>query len=311
MANQILVDNFPGGRSIESAAEIFRGSIALCGSAVSTGEPLNWANLVSGVGYNEINRLGGGAHGSATALTTGFAVAAGVCTVTAANNFQVGQQVTFLGNTGTLSKAFNGVIVTIASVTSSAFTFATAITGTTTTGDVGLAVTANANVFPLQGANGAITGTVSALSASGGIVTVTATNTLVPGAQVVVTSATSGIGATISGQTLTVLQSTGTAFTVTSAATGATGTGTFSGINPPQPYSIKVWSELASGYIYQYSRTTGVLYVLQATPVGTNNSATPPIFTGTAGPLTALPAAAYPAGVLADLVRYEATFQKG
>ena len=49
MANQILVDNFPGGRSIESAVEVFRGSIALAGSAVSAGEPLNWASLVSGV----------------------------------------------------------------------------------------------------------------------------------------------------------------------------------------------------------------------------------------------------------------------
>ena len=78
-----------------------------------------------------------------------------------------------------------------------------------------------------------IAATVTALSASGGIVTVTATNTYLPGAQVVVTSATSGIGATISGLTLTVIQSTGSAFTVKSAATGATGTGTASAINPP------------------------------------------------------------------------------
>jgi hypothetical protein len=159
-----------------------------------------------------------------------------------------------------------------------------------------LAVNANSQVFPLQGSNSAITGSVTALSASGGIVTVTATNNLLPGAQVVITSATSGIGATISGKTLTVLSSTGSAFTVTSSATGATGTGTYSGINPPQPFSVKVWSELASGFVYQYSRTTGVLFVL----------------TGAAAQsaLTALSAGAYPSGVLNDLIRYEATFQK-
>ena len=115
----------------------------------------------------------------------------------------------------------------------------------------------------------------------------------------VITSATSGIGATISGQTLTVLQSTGTAFTVTSAATGATGTGTFSCINPPQPYSLQVWSELGSGYVYQYSRTTGVLFVMAQTSAAAAGD-----------PLAKLAAAAYPAGVLADVIRYEATFLK-
>ena len=164
-----------------------------------------------------------------------------------------------------------------------------------------MAVNANSQVFPLQGANGTLTGTVTALSASGGVVTVTATNTLVPGAQVVVTSATSGIGAKISGVTLTVLQSTGSAFTVTNASTGATGTGTFSAINPPQPYSVKVWSELASGYVYQYSRTTGVLFVMET---GDTTSST------VAAPLAKLAAGVYPAGVLSDLVRYEATFAK-
>src|SRR6185437_12928637 len=139
----------------------------------------------------------------------------------------------------------------------------------------------------------------TALSASGGVVTVTAANTLLPGAQVVITSATSGIGATISGQTLTVLNSTSTAFTVKSSATGATGTGTFSGINPPQPFSVKVWSELGSGYIYQYSRTTGVLYVMAQTSSAAAGD-----------PLAKLGAAAYPAGVLNDLVRYEAKFIK-
>jgi len=295
MANQILVDNFPGGRSSESAAETFRGSVALCGSAVSTGEPLNWANLVSGVGYNEINRLGGGGHGSGCALVTALSASAGTVTATANNNFQVGQLLTFVGMTTTLGLLLNGVTVQVATASSSSFTFLSSATGSGSS-ETGLAVNANAQIFPLEGANAALAATITAFSASGGIVTVTATNSYLPGAQVTITSASSGIGASLNGKTYSVLQSTGSAFTITSSATGATGTGTASGINPPQPYSVQFWSELASGYIYQYSRTTGVLYVL----------------TGAAAqsPLTALSAGTYPSGVLADLIRYEATFQK-
>ncbi len=295
MSNQILVDPFPGGISIESAAQIIRGSIALAGSSVSTGEPLNWANLVTGVGYNEVNRLGNGQHGSATALVTTLAASAGVVTATANNNFQVGQLITFVGNTSTLGLLLNGVTVQVVSASSTSVTFTSTATGTGT-GEVGLAVSANSNVFPLQGANAAIASTVTALAASAGIVTVTAANTYVPGAQVVVSVATGTLGPKLAGVTLIVIQSTSTAFTVTSAATGTTGTGTASGINPPQPFSVQFWSELASGYVYQYSRTTGVLFVL----------------TGAAAqsPLTALTAGAYPAGVLGDVIRYEATFQK-
>ena len=251
-------------------------------------------------GYNEVNRLGGGAHGSATALVMAFSASTGTVTATAANNFQVGQLVTFLGNTSTLGLLLNGVTVQVVTASATQFTFLLSATGSGS-GEVGLAVTANSNVFPLQGANATIAATVTALSASGGIVTVTATNTYLPGAQVVITSATSGIGASISGKTLTVLQSTGSAFTVTSHATGATGTGTASGINPPQPFSVKVWSELASGYAYQYSRTTGVLFVMET---GNTTAST------VAAPLAKLAAGAYPAGVLTDLIRYEATFQK-
>lgn len=295
MSNQILVDTFPGGRSIEGGAEIFRGAIALAGSAVAAGEPLNWANLVTGIPYNSVNREGGGAHGSGQAYVTAFSASTGTVTATANNNFQVGQLLTFVGNTSTLGLLLNGVTVQVVTASSTSFTFLSSATGSGSS-EVGIAVNANANVFPLQGANKAIAATVTALSASGGVVTVTAANTYVPGAQVVITSATSGIGATISGQTLTVLSSTSTAFKVTSSATGATGTGTASGINPPQPFSVKVWSELASGFIYQYSRTTGVLFVL----------------TGAAAqsPLTALSAGVYPSGVLGDLIRYEATFYK-
>lgn len=295
MANQILVDPFPGGRDIGSQVDTWSGTIALAGSAVTTGEPLNWSNIVTGVGYNEINRLGEGVHGSATALVTAFSASSGTVTATAANNFSVGQQVTFVGCTTTLGKLLNGVTVTVVTASSTQFTFTSSATGTGTS-EVGLAVSGR-NVYPLQSANAAITGSVTALSASGGIVTVTAANNLLPGAQVVITSSSSGIGASISGQTLTVLNSTSTAFTVTSAATGATGTGTYSGINPPQPFTVSVWSELASGYTYAYSRTTGVLFV----QVGGASASQPQ---------ANLAAGAYPSGVLNDVIRFEAKFLK-
>lgn len=295
MSNQLLIDPFPGGKEITSSAQIFNGSVALSGSAVTTGEPLNWSNIVTGVGYNEINREGNGQHGQSTALVTAFSASGGTVTATAANNFSVGQQVTFVGNTSALGLLLNGVTVTVVTASSTQFTFLSSATGTGTS-EVGIAVSGYP-VSPLQGANGTLTGSVTALAASGGVVTVTAANTLLPGAQVVITSATSGIGTAISGQTLTVLSSTSTAFKVTSSATGATGTGTFSGINPPQPFSVKFWSELGSGYVYQYSRTTGVLFVMvQGAAAG--------------DALAALGAGAYPSGVKNDVIRYEAKFLK-
>jgi hypothetical protein len=296
MANQILLDPFPAGKEITSSAEVFNGSIVLAGSAVAAGEPLNWANIITGVGYNEINREGGGQHGTGTALVTAFAASTGTVTATAANNFQVGQLLTFVGNTSVLGLLLNGVTVQVVTASATAFTFLSSATGAGTS-EVGFAVSANANVFPLQGGNAPILATVTALAASGGIVTVTAANTYLPGAQVVVTSTTSGIGATISGQTLTVLASTGTAFTVKSTATGATGTGTASAVNPPQPFTVDFWSELASGYSYSYSRTTGVLFV----QVGA---------AAISLPMANLAAGAYPSGVLGDVIRYQAKFLK-
>lgn len=296
MANVILVDPFPGGKSVESSVEVIRGSVVLAGSAVATGEPLNWNAMSTGIGYNEINYVGDGVHGPSTALVTTFAASSGTVTATANNNFSAGQQVTFVGNTSVLGLLLNGVTVTVVTATTTNFTFLSTATGTGTS-EVGLAYTANSNVYPLQGANKAITGTVTALSASGGVVTVTAANNLVAGAQVVVTSATSGIGASISGVNLTVISATATAFKVTSAATGATGTGTFVAYNPPQPISVTFWTELASGYSYVYSRTTGVLFV----QVGAASASLP---------AANLAAGAYPSGVLSDVIRYEATFLK-
>lgn len=295
MANQILLDPFPGGSDISSQAQTLSGSIALAGSAVSTGEPLNWSDLTTGIGYNEVNRNGDGDHGSGTALVTAFAASSGVITATAANNFIVGQIISFVGCTSALGLLLNGVMVQVVTASATQFTFLSAATGSGAS-EVGLANTFN-QVYPLQGANKALPATITAFSASGGIVTVTAVNSYLPGAQVVITSSSAGIGVGVNGQTLTVLSSTGTAFTVASTATGATGTGTASAVNPPQPFSVKVWSELASGYIYQYSRTTGVLYVLVQGAA-------------TTAALIPLAAGAYPAAVKNDLIRYEAKFQK-
>ncbi len=299
MANVMLVNPFPAGFDSTQTALTVNGSLALVGSAVSTGEPINWNLLNDGVGYNEINFRGNGIHGQDTAQTTGFAVSAGVCTCTAANNFFVGQQVTFLGNTQTLSALFNGVVVTVASASATQFTFTTASTGTTTTSDVGIAYTYAPRSIP-EPALGAVQNlTVTALSASTTTLTVTAANNLLPGAVVQIVVATGTLGPKLAGLNLPVITSTSTAFTATmpSALTGTTGTGTGTGTNGPQPYSVKFWSGLDSGYVYQYNSTTGSLFVL----------------TGAAAqsPLTAFSAGAYAAGILGDVIKYEAKFAKG
>jgi hypothetical protein len=304
MANQLLVNPYPDGFDSTLATMTVNGSIQLVGSSVSTGEPINWNSLMDAVGYNEINYRGNGKNGTGTAQTTGFAVSAGTCTCTAANNFSAGQQVTFLGNTGTLSALFNGQVVTILTATSSQFTFATTNTGTTTTGDVGLAVRYVPVNLPVPADGAVLSVTVSAISASAGVVTVTGTNNLLPGATVTFAGFASGtLGPKlIAAGPLVVASATASAFTIVSALTGTTGTGTATGSNAPQPFSVKLWSELASGYTYAYSSTTGVLYVQQ---VPASSALT------TAAPQSNLAAAAYPSGVLGDVIKYEAKFRRG
>lgn len=302
MANQLLVNPYNSGFDSTQNTLTVNGSVVLCGSAVATGEPINWNSLIDGIGYNEINYKGNGKNGDGAAFTTGFAVSASVCTVTAANNFQAGWQVSFLGNTQTLSALFNGVVVTIVSASSTQFTFATAQTGTTTTGDVGIAYRYLPKEIPEPGVNYTQNLTVTALSASGTTLTVTAANKLLPGAVVQIVVATGTLGPKLAGLNLPVIQSTGTAFTATmpSALTGTTGTGTGTGVNGVVPYSVKFWSALNSGYVYQYSSTFGTLFV----DAQTNAAAA-------GDPLAKLAAAAYPAGVLADVIKYEAKFAKG
>ena len=271
MANQLLVNPFPSGIDTSQGTLTLNGSLLLAGSAVATGEPINWNSLIDAIAYTQVNYRGNGKNGTGAAYTTGFAVSAGTATVTAANNFSVGQQVTFLGNTGTLSALFNGQVVTILTATSSAFTFTTTNTGTTTTGDVGIAFRNVQVNLPVPPDGAGISVTVSALSASGTTLTVTGTNNLLPGAVVTVSVATGTLGPKLVGLQLPVLNSTGTAFTalMPSALTGSTGTGTATGANPPVPYSVKFWSSLDSGYIYQYNSTTGCLFAVVGAADGT------------------------------------------
>lgn len=300
MGSQLLVNPFPAGLDSTQGTFTVSGGLILYGSAVTTGEPINWTSLVDGVRYNEVNYLGNGVNGSGSAQTTGFAVSTGICTVTANNNFSAGQQVSFAGNTQTLSALFNNTVVTILTATSTTFTFATTQTGTTTTGDVGIAVVFSPRSLPVPSLGAVQNLTVTALSASGTTLTVTAANKLLPGAFVNVVVATGTLGPKLAGLQLPVLNSTGTAFTATmpSALSGTTGTGTGTGINPPTPYSVKFWSELDSGYIYQYNQTTGCLFVMVQGASATN-------------PLANLAAGAYPSGVLSDVIKYEARFARG
>lgn len=301
MASLMLVNPYPDGMDSTQSSLTVNGSVLLAGSAVSTGEPINWTNLIDATAYTQVNYRGNGKNGTGAAYTTGFAVSAGVCTVTAANNFSVGQAIQFLGNTQTLSALFNNAApVTILSASSTSFTFSTTNTGTTTTGDVGVAYRALSVNLPVP-ADGYVQNiTVTALSASGTTLTVTGTNLLLPGAEVTVSVATGTLGPKLANLTLTVLNSTGSAFTalMPSALTGTTGTGTANSSNPPQPYSVKFWSSLDSGYIYQYNSTTGCLFVMQG---GASVSL----------PLASIGAETYPAGVLADVILYEAKFRRG
>ena len=298
MSNQIFVYPYPRGVDDTLRSLRVRGSVLLAGSAVSTGEPLNWASLISGIPYNETNFVGKGTKlNVGSALVTALSASAGVITATAANNYSVGQVVTFEGCTTTLGLLLNGLSFTVASATSSQFTFTSASTGSGS-GEVGFCYSGKPVQLLAKGSQN-LTATITAFSASNGIVTVTAANTYHPGAQVVITSAgASGtIGYSMNGSTYTVLSATASAFTVTSTAPGSTTTGTAAGRNPPQPDQVHFWSANASGYVYQYSQAEGTLFVL----------------TGAAAQsaLTALSAGAYPAGVLGDCVKYEAVFARG
>lgn len=297
MANQLFANPYPYGTELNQRYQHVHGTVALAGSAVSAGEPINWGSILTGIGFNEKNFAGNGVVGNATALTTGFAISSGVCTVTAANNFSAGQQVTFVGNTGTLSEAFNGVTVTVVTAGSTSFTFDTAVTGTTTSGDVGLAFSGSP-FYPLSLPRQSQTASVTSLAVSGGIITATAANSFLPGASVTFAGLSTTLGLLMNGVTFTVAQSTGTTFTMRSGLTGSAGsdTGTATGNNVGVPFKASFWSKNESGYIYQYQESTGNLFVLETAT--------------TSAPLGKLAAGAYPAGVLSDVIAFEALFAK-
>jgi len=55
MSNQLLINPFPNGVGLNTRSQEFDGTIQLAGSTVATGEPINWGDIISGIGYNEIN----------------------------------------------------------------------------------------------------------------------------------------------------------------------------------------------------------------------------------------------------------------
>ena len=304
MSSQLLVNPFPLGVTDHQNYQELSGSILLAGAAVTTGEPINWSDLISGIGYNEINYLGNGVHGNATALVTAFSGDGTTVTATAANNFSVGQRIRFKGNTSAMGLLLNGRCATVATQSSSQFTFASTA-NTTGTGEVGMAIS-DSTVQPLLvGPNKPMSITVTAVSASGSVATITAANAALPGAQVSFGTFTTGtLGPKlVSAGTMTVLQSTGTAFTVQmpSALTGTTGACTATAVNPPQPFSVIFWDGTNTGYEYTYSSTYGTLFA-NVVPLASALTVTLP--------LTNLAAAAYPAGVLGDLIKFTAKFPK-
>ena len=304
MANQLLINPFPCGVSNSQHFQELNGSIQLAGSAVTTGEPINWNDLISGIGYNEVNYLGNGVNGNGTALVTAFSGDGTTVTATAVNNFSIGQKVRFKGNTTAMGLLLNGVSVTVATASSSQFTFLNSA-NTTGSGEVGLAIV-DATVHPYSlGPNHPFNITVTAVSASGTVGTATAANNLLPGSQVTFGTFTTGtLGPKlVSAGTMTVLNSTSTAFTfqMPSALTGTTGASTAVGINPIQPFSVIFWSDAGTGYEYTYSSATGTMFV-NVVPLASALTVTLP--------LTNLAAAAYPAGVLGDVIKFTAKFPK-
>ncbi len=358
MANQPFVYPFPRGVDNSQHETTLDGAIVLAGSASAGGEAIAWNSLLSGVPYNETNWLGRGpGRNTGSALVTAFSASLGTALVIAANNFAPGQPVTFKGCTTTLGLLLNGVTVTVVTASATQFTFLSSATGENE-GETGMAVSGIGYQMLAKGSQ-SLSAAVTSLAVSGGIITVTAANYYLPGAQVTFSGLGTALGLLMNGVKFTVLASTGTAFTLASTLTGTAGsdTGTATGNNPPQPHSVRFWSATASGYLYQYNEILGQLFVFEGgagTPAGTivSTSTAPTIttssggvatplgvaagalsetavasgitgvqaptitstFTGTpgsAGALTPLTSGAYPASVLADVIKFSARFARG
>jgi hypothetical protein len=302
MSNQIFVHPYPFcGREYLQMSSVLNGSIQLYGSYPSGGEPLNWNNLVSAFGINEVNPLGMGksfANGSAN--VTALSASTGTITATAANNFIVGQTVKFVGCTTTLGLLLNGQTFTVVTASATAFTFLSAATGSGSS-ETGIVVSQGSPILNIASPPPlSLVATVTTFSASGGIITATSANNFLPGAQVTFANCVSTLGLLLNGLTFTVLSSTGTAFTFASALTG-TGTsesGNARGRNAAQPYDVDFWSCSGNGYTYSYNASLGALHVQQGAAA-------------ISSPNADISAGTYNSTLLADCVRFQAYFQRG
>ena len=307
MASKLFVYPYPYGVDDTQVSLVLSGSVLLAGAAVPTGEPINWNSMVTGIPYNEANFLGtGNTLNTGSSLVTGFSTSNGVITVTGANNFKAGQVVTFQSCTSTLGLKLNGLSfkVLASGLSASQFKITSPLTGSGSS-EYGF-VFSGAPYQPLAKGPGAQNATVTNISLTSGIVTVTAANYYLPGAQVTFSGLSTTLGAKMNGKNFIVLSSTGAAFTVATSLTGADGSesGTATGWNPPQPYKVVFSGANGSGYIYEYDESTGCLFAFSGTsgtlvgtldapaltmnsytPAGTNSA--PTITTATGDPATA------------------------
>ena len=296
MSNQLLANTSHSASNMIQKSQIVEGSIILAGS-YGNPEPINWASIVSGIGYNQLNFRGLGVAGTSSALVTAFSASSGTVTATAANRYSVGQKVTFFGCTTTLGKLLNGVTVIVATASTSQFTFLSSATGTGTSETGG---SYSGSPFYTAGIPGPkVTASVTSLAVSGGVITVTATNSFVAGATVTFAGLTTALGLLMNGVNFTVASAGASSFTMTSALTGSAGsdTGTATGNNPPVPYDVQFWSANASGYTYAYSDNNANLVIQQGAASASNPSA--PIGTG-----------ALASAITGDIVRFQAFFLK-
>lgn len=299
MSSQLFVNPWPRGVDDTLHSLVLSGSVLLAGSAVATGEPINWNSIISAISYNETNFLGAGTkYNTGSAYVTTFAASGGTVTATANNNYTPGQPVTFEGNTSALGLLLNGVTVTVVTASATQFTF---LSGATGSGSSETGFSYSGKPYHLLASRGAkLTAPVTSLAVSGGIITVTAANYFLPGASVSFSGLSTAIGLLMNGLTFTVIASTGTAFTIASSLTGSAGAdaGTATGHNAPQPYSVRFWSEGGSGYEYQYDQLRGTLFAL-AQGAAAND------------PLAPITAGAYPSAILGDVIKYEAKWARG
>ncbi len=301
MANQLFSHPWPFcGKQPFMETVVVNGSLQLYGSYPSGGEPINWANIVSAFGVNEVNPLGMGksfANGSAN--VTVLSASGGTITATAANNFVAGQTVKFVGCTSTLGLLLNGQTFVIVTASSTNFAFLSSSTGTGT-GETGIVISFTPTLLNFPPPPSQLTASITTYAASGGVITATSANNFLPGAQVTLSGGVSVLGLLLNGLTVTVTSSTGTAFTFVNASTG-TGTGESAkatGRNPAQPYDVDFWSASGNGYTYSYNAALGALHVQQGGAAASNPNAD-------------ISAGTYNATLLADCIRVQAYFQKG